>query len=81
MLPVGFLVWWFGYQQVIFGWALLKGWNVTWAELANPLTPYQWPPPGKPIPTIPSTSVLPTSAKAGSKAFVTVSGGPPPVTV
>jgi hypothetical protein len=62
MVVIGFgLVWW-GYLELMYGWALLKGWDVTWKQLANPLNPYQWPVPPAQPPIIPNTQILPGAA-------------------
>lgn len=71
MIAIGFAVLWLGYQQAIYGWCLLKGYDVRWRDLANPLDPYQWPPPGQDVPKIPPGDILPGSAaKPATRAQV-----------
>jgi hypothetical protein len=64
MVALGFGIAWFGYLEVIYGYTLLKGYNITWRSLANPVSPFQWPKLGSSIPTIPPGKVLPTSTSA-----------------
>lgn len=59
MVIVGFAVVWLGYQQTIYGYCLLKGYNIRWRDLANPVHPYQWPARGQKIPLIPKSAILP----------------------
>ena len=59
MVAVGFLVLWLAYQNGVWGYTLLKGYNITWAQLANPINPYQWPAlPGTPD-LVPPGQILP----------------------
>ena len=53
-------IWWWGYLETIYGWTLLKGWDIQWKDLANPIHPYQWPPRGTEPPKIPATQILPS---------------------
>lgn len=51
MLAVGFLVIWGGYSVSLWGWCLLRGYDVTLGQLMSPVHPYgsgkgqSWPPP------------------------------------
>lgn len=51
MLAVGMLLAWSGYSLGLFGWCLLRGYNVTAGQLMSPVHPYgsgknqPWPPP------------------------------------
>lgn len=69
MIIVGFIVVWIGYQQAVYGYVLLKGYDIRWRDLANPVHPYQWPRPPQTPALIPSTQILPGPVpKAGSAA-------------
>ena len=60
MVAVGFLVLWLGYSEIVYGYTLLKGYNITWKQLADPINPYQWPsPPGTQPDLIPPGQILP----------------------
>jgi hypothetical protein len=51
MLPVGMLLTWAGYSVGLWGWCLIRGYNVTLGQLMSPTHPYgsgkgqAWPPP------------------------------------
>lgn len=60
MIALGFGVMWLGYTQAMYGFTLLKGWDIRWRDLANPVHPYQWPASGSP-PLIAKGQVLPKS--------------------
>jgi hypothetical protein len=51
MLPVGMLLSWAGYSVGLWGWCLIRGYNVTLGQLMSPTHPYgsrkgqPWPPP------------------------------------
>jgi hypothetical protein len=51
MLPVGMLLTWAGYSVSLWGWCLIRGYNVTLGQLMSPAHPYgsgkgeAWPPP------------------------------------
>lgn len=51
MLAVGGLLVWAGYSVSLWGWCLLRGYNVTLGQLMTPIHPYlsgkgqSWPPP------------------------------------
>lgn len=85
MIAIGMGVLWWGYLQAIYGYTLLKGYNITWRQLANPIHPYQWPVAGTKIPTIPKGQIMPgkapsttttTASQPGSVVPGTVPGGP-----
>ena len=59
-----FAVWGF-YGAGTWGWCLVKGYNITFAEWFNPLHPYQWPKGGPAM--VPAGSVFPTG-KGGQAA-------------
>jgi hypothetical protein len=79
MVAAGFAVLWIGYQQLIYGYVLLKGYNIRWRDLANPLDPYQWPPKGRNPELIPAGQLLPGSTAgdvtAASAAALQGGGG------
>lgn len=66
MAGIPIAVTWWGYLEVVYGWTLLKGWNIRWRDLANPLHPYQWPVPPAQPPFVPKGSVMPTAAPAST---------------
>jgi hypothetical protein len=51
MLPVGMLLMWAGYSVSLWGWCLIRGYDVTLGQLMSPTHPYgsgkgqAWPPP------------------------------------
>ena len=51
MLPVGMLLVWAGYSVSLWGWCLIRGYDVTLGQLMSPAHPYgagkgqAWPPP------------------------------------
>lgn len=51
MLAVGMLLTWAGYSAGLWGWCLLRGYDVTMGQLMSPAHPYlsgkgqRWPPP------------------------------------
>lgn len=51
MLPVGMLLSWAGYSLGLWGWCLIRGYDVTLGQLMSPTHPYgsgkgqTWPPP------------------------------------
>lgn len=71
MVAVGFGILWWGYLEIVYGWCLLKGYDVTWKQLANPISPYEWPAaPGQP-PPIPNTQILPGKPAKTTTAVTT----------
>lgn len=51
MLAIGMVIVWGGYSVSLWGWCLLRGYNVTLGQLMSPTHPYgsgkgqAWPPP------------------------------------
>jgi hypothetical protein len=76
MVVLGFGFVWLGYLQGVYGYCLLKGYDVRWRDLANPIRPYQWPPKGQPIPLVPKSQIMP--GRAASAAKTQAAAGPPP---
>lgn len=65
MVAVAFGITWGGYTLTLWGYCLIKGYDITLADLANPVTVFRWP---KSPPPIPPAQILPTSKrKAASK--------------
>ena len=59
MLAVGMLLIWGGWSVSFWGYSLVRGYNVTFIQLVNPVHPYSGPwPPGP----IPDTQVFPSGA-------------------
>jgi hypothetical protein len=75
MTAVFILLSWFGYWQSVYGYCLLKGFDVTHSELGNPATLYQWPPGGPSL--IPDTQTWPTPQDELSAAAVAGPGAGP----
>ena len=75
MIAVGMLLTWAGYSISLWGWCLLRGYNVTLGQLMSPTHPYgagknqPWPPG-----PIPDSQVFPGAAGPSSPA----SGSAPP---
>lgn len=70
-----------GYSIGSWGYVLLKGYNITLREWFSPLSPYQWPPAGTPIPVIPKGRLWPTAAGRPGGGLTTAAGtGPAPET-
>jgi hypothetical protein len=63
MVAVGFLLLWGGYGTGLFGWCLLRDYDVTLGQLMSPFHPYAgpWPPA-----TIPASQIWPGGAPASS---------------
>lgn len=49
MVPLAFGFVWLGYSYGLYGWCLIKGYDVKLRQLMNPVHVYQWPPGGPPI--------------------------------
>jgi hypothetical protein len=62
---------WLGYALGLWGWSLLRGYNITLGQLMSPLHPYSgaWPPP-----FLPSTQTLP--GKQTAAATTTTAAAP-----
>jgi hypothetical protein len=65
MPAIGIGVAWFGYSLTLWGFCLIKGYNVRFTELINPVKPYSgpWPPPTN----IPATSTFPAGGVAAGQ--------------
>jgi hypothetical protein len=61
MMGLGFFVAWWGYLEGVYGWCLLRGYDVTWRQLADPAKLYEWP---GTVPKIPASQILPGGAAA-----------------
>lgn len=68
MIALGFGIMWLGYLQGCYGFTLLKGYDIRWRDLANPIHPYQWPAAGQSIPKVPKGQILPGTAASTSTA-------------
>jgi hypothetical protein len=77
VIALGFGLVWVGYLELLYGYCLIKGYDITWRELADPIRPYQWPKPGAKIEQIPPTQILPGKP---STSTTSTAGQPPPVT-
>jgi hypothetical protein len=73
VIALGFGIMWLGYLQGMYGWTLLKGWDIPWHSLADPIHPYQWPASGSP-PLIPKGQVLPSSGSSSGSSAATAAG-------
>jgi hypothetical protein len=65
MPAVGMGIAWFGYGLSLWGYCLVKGYNVTLAQLLNPVHPYHatWPPSAN----IPASTVFPDGKQAAAR--------------
>lgn len=69
MLPAGMLIVWAGYSVSLWGWCLLRGYDVTLGQLMSPMHPYgsgkgeKWPPK-----RLPDDVIFPGRAAAASAA-------------
>jgi hypothetical protein len=70
MPAIGIGITWFGYSVALWGYCLLRGYDVKFTDLVNPLHPWagKWPPPTN----IPADQILPGQVSGG----VAQSGGP-----
>ena len=69
MPAIGMGLGWLGYSLYLWGWCLLRGYDVTIGQLMSPINPYagKWPPA-----QIPDTQLFPGAAdKPGAAAAVT----------
>lgn len=60
MIVFGIGAVWAGYAVTSFGWVLIKGWNITFAEWVRPWNTYEFPAGGAAPPPIPNTQVWPS---------------------
>lgn len=63
MIAIGMVMGWLGYTTVLYGYCLIKGYDITFGELANPAHVFVWP--AKP-PMIPANQVTPGGTTAGA---------------
>lgn len=70
MIALAFGFAWLGWSYGLYGYCLLKGYDVRLSDLMNPVHVYQWPQGGPPI--MPPNQVFPTGRKSGG------GGGSPP---
>lgn len=89
MLAIGMVIVWGGYSVSLWGWCLLRGYNVTLGQLMSPTHPYgsgkgqAWPPPlmgsdvifpgGRSGPG--PGAAAPSSAGSPAQSSVTAAGG------
>jgi hypothetical protein len=66
VIPFGIGLTFTGYGIGSWGWAIVKGYNITLREWFSPLNPYQWPPPGQQPQQIPATQIFPGKQAAAS---------------
>ena len=64
MIALAFGFAWLGYSYSLYGWCLIKGYDVTLRELMNPVNVYQWPKGGPPI--MPPDTIFPGGGKTFS---------------
>lgn len=62
MIIIPFGVIWTGYLLAVWGYTLLKGYDVTLRRLGWPINPYQWPTPPNQPPLIQKSQVWPGQA-------------------
>jgi hypothetical protein len=60
MIALSFGLAWVGYAYGLYGYCLIKGYDVKFTALVNPVHVYQWPDGGPP--QIPNTKIFPSSA-------------------
>ena len=65
MVAVGMLLIWGGYSVGLWGWCLLRDYDLTFGQLTSPVHPYsgKWPPA-----KIPGTQIWPSGAAAAKTA-------------
>ena len=78
MVAVAFVLLWSGYSGGLWGWCLLRGYDVTLGQLVSPAHPYSggWPP--KPIPDTqvwPGGTTAAGTAAAGASVGAAISSG------
>ena len=59
MIALAFGFAWLGYSYGLYGWCLIKGYDVTLHELMNPVHQYQWPQGGPPL--TPPNQIFPSA--------------------
>jgi hypothetical protein len=78
MIGLGMVGLFAAYGMASYGWVLVKGYNIPFRSWWSPLNPYQWPPAGSPIPTVPQGFLMPTSAAPGATQAASGGGGQNP---
>jgi hypothetical protein len=68
MVAIAVLAAWGAYGMTTWGWCLVKGYNITFANWFDPLHPYMWT--GNEPELVPAGSVLPTSGAQSSSTSV-----------
>jgi len=70
---------WTGYTFALWGYCLIRGYNVPLSALANPIHPYAWPAAGPGL--LPDTVVLPVSGVTTAAAQTAPPAPAPPAAV
>lgn len=72
MPAIGMGLAWFGYSLTLWGYCLVRGYNVKFTDLVNPVHPYsgKWPPPAN----IPIGDILPGQAASTSASSSPAAG-------
>jgi hypothetical protein len=70
---IGFGLAWLGYSYGLYGYCLVRGYDVRLSDLINPVHPYTWPAGGPPL--MPATQIFPTGKKTAATAAA--GGGQP----
>ena len=65
MIALAFGFGWLGYSYGLYGWCLIRGYDVRLTDLMNPVHVYQWPKGGPPI--MPPDQIFPTGKRAAAK--------------
>jgi hypothetical protein len=81
MIAIGMGMAWVGYSFGLWGYCLIRGFNVKLTDLMNPVHPYSGPWP--PAQDIPAGDILPGQTSTGSSSSArqqALSGSPPVVT-
>ena len=72
MPAIGIGVTWLGWAVSLYGYCLVRGYNVKFTDLINPLHP--WPGPWPPPQTIPAGDVFPGIAVSGQSGSAPATG-------
>lgn len=62
MIAIAVIAMWGAYGVTTWGWILVKGYNITFADWFNPMRAYEWT--DKTPPSVPAGSLFPTSSGA-----------------
>lgn len=79
MVAIGMVMVWAGYSGALWGYCLIRGYNVTLGQLTSPLHPYgsgkgqTWPPP-----LIPPGQLMPGAAPAAAATTTAATTAAPP---